>query len=67
MGYSIITVELDIANLLCKLFYSCETKPYLISAYMVKEAAVHHSAAALYRQPGYLKLTNRGTKTTKHR
>ena len=32
--YSIIVVELVMANLLCKLFYSCETKPYLISAYI---------------------------------
>lgn len=61
--YSIIVVELVIANLLCKLFYSCETKPNLISAYIVKEAAVHHSAAALYRQHGYMKLTAKQKQT----
>ena len=42
---------------------SCETKPYLISAYIVKEAAVHHSAAALYRQHGYMKLTAKQKQT----
>lgn len=33
-GCSIITMELGDTNLLDKLFYSCETKPYLISAYI---------------------------------
>ena len=33
-GCSIIIMELGDANLLDKLFYSCETKPYLISAYI---------------------------------
>ena len=61
--YSIIVVELVIANLLCKLFYSCETKPSLISADIVKQTAVHHSEAALYSQPGYMKLTAKQTQT----
>ena len=33
-GCSIIIMELGDTNLLDKLFYSCETKPYLISAYI---------------------------------